>query len=421
MSEIVSSTSVFYDKYLYNYNNFLEQLKIIFSGEDTLNKLNELQSLPDDNKIIKGKLFNLLITDEYFKDFTKSKLKLFSHKSEHTQKISESLFGSELCIKNLLNNQSEEIKSIIWKYLHNIYLILELLKSETDRNISKINDLYKIINKTESNFLFEGNDCEQTGSAEANAKHKLKDMLDVDVNDETTEMINDIVSSFEVILTGGAGSNALSGIMDVSQKISVKYADKINNGEIELEKLMKSISKKVPGMEAIIGGMMSGNTEGGNMMSDMMGDMMGSMMGSKSAEKSKEKIIIDENFSTADIVVGMNKEAEKKNFNIGGVLKMADQFGVIPGGKNSSPGMPDLSGLASLGGFGGLEGIPGMPNIGKVMEIMQKLEHTGTKEEADSLKNEMDSFLQNELGVDITKLNENLDLVSNQMNLNNTN
>jgi hypothetical protein len=135
------------------------------------------------------------------------------------------------------------------------------------------------------------------------------------------------------------------------------------------------------------------------------------MMGGASGEKSKpkEKIIIDENFSTADIAVGMNKEEDKPGINIGNVLKMADQFGVIPGGKQSDSAMPDLSAL------GGLPGMGDIPNLGKVMEIMQKLEKTETKEEADALKQEMDMFLQKELGVDVDKLNKDLESVQAQM------
>jgi hypothetical protein len=398
MSEIVSTNNFFNDKYLLNYNNFVEQLKIIFSGDETHQKLNELINLPDEQKVVRGILFSEAVSDEHFNDFTKSKIKIFSHKSPDTQKISESLFGENFCLKNLLNNQPEEVKSIIWTNLHNVLLVAELLKPEEDRNTTRISVLSKLLYKNAPEALSEN--CEQTktnfSNASSNAKNKLKDMLGVEVNDDTTGMIDDIVSSFEGILTGNSGGNPFAGIMEISQKISVKYADKINKGEIELDKLMKSISTKVPGMESVLGG---------------MGGMMGGASGDKS--KSKEKIIIDENFSTADIVVGMNKEEEKPGINFGNVLKMADQFGVIPGGKQSESGMPDFSALGGIPGLGGIGG--DIPNIGRVMEIMQKLEKTETKEDADALKQEMDSFLQKELGVDIEKLNKDLESVQTQM------
>lgn len=394
MSEIVSTNNFFQDKYLSNYNNFITQLKVIFSGDETQKKLGELESLSDNEKVIRGILFTEAILDEHFTDFTKSKIKVFSHKSPDTQKISESLFGHDFCLKNLLNNQPDEVKTIIWSNLHNILLVSELLKPEADRNTNRITTLSKIVFKNEPEPFTE-NECEQTqtkySNASSNAKSKLKDMLGVEVNDETTGMIDDIVASFEGILTGatGSGANPFAGIMEVSQKISVKYADKINKGEIELDKLMKSISKKVPGMESMLGGMMGGAS------------------GEKS--KPKEKIIIDENFSTADVAVGINKEEDKPSINIGNVLKMADQFGVIPGGKQSESGIPDLSAL------GGLAEMGDIPNLGKVMEIMQKLEKTETKEEADALKQEMDIFLQKELNIDVDKLNKDLESVQNQM------
>jgi len=206
-------------------------------------------------------------------------------------------------------------------------------------------------------------------------------MLGVKVNNETTSMIDDIVGSFESVLTNQSGGNPLGGIMDISQKISVKYADKINNGDIELDKLMQAITSKVPGMDQMMGGMMGG---------------------SKDKAKPKEKVLIDENFSTASVEVGINKEPESKGMNVSGILKMADQIGVIPGGKQSSK----ESGIEDM-----MNGIPG---IGKVMEMMQKLENTNTQEDAEALKLEMDSFLQSELGVDIEKLNEQLDSTSKQ-------
>lgn len=393
MSEIVSTNNFFQDKYLSNFNNFIVQLKVIFSGEETQKTLSKLESLSDNEKVVRGILFSEAISDEHFTDFAKSKIKVFSHKSPDTQKISESLFGQDFCLKNLLNNQPDEVKNIIWTNLHNVLLISELLKPEADRNTNRISTLSKIVFKNEPEAM--GDDCEQTqtkfSNASSNAKNKLKDMLGVEVNDETTGMIDDIVSSFEGILTGasGSGANPFAGIMEVSQKISVKYADKINKGDIELDKLMKSISKKVPGMESMLGGMMGG--------------------ASSEKAKPKEKIIIDENFSTADVAVGINKEQDKPSINIGNVLKMADQFGVIPGGKQSESAMPDLSAL------GGLAGMGDIPNLGKVMEIMQKLEKTETKEEADALKQEMDIFLQKELNIDVDKLNKDLESVQTQM------
>ena len=91
-------------KYLNNFNEFVNQLKIIFINNDIQQILNDLLNLSDEDKINNGKTFIELINDNFFDDFVKAKLKIFSHKSDDTLQLSESLFGSKLCIKYILNN-----------------------------------------------------------------------------------------------------------------------------------------------------------------------------------------------------------------------------------------------------------------------------------------------------------------------------
>ena len=417
------------------YDNFILQLKIIFTDNETHKILDDIKSMSDEDKIIKGNMFVDSITPELFDDFIKSKIKIFSHKNVNTKKISESLLDSNLCIKNLLNNQPETVKKVIWLKLHILYMSIELLKPEAEQNSVRLKALNKLVNKAESSDLinYEQNNSNNPNNPNNsnnsnNPKNKLKDMLGVDVNDQTTSMIDDIVSSFEKVLSGNANSNPLSGIMEISQKISVKYADKINNGEIELDKLMKSISQKVPGMESMLNGMMGDQSKSGDMKSDglssMMSSMMGGMVGGDATKtKPKEKIIMNDNFSTADVEVGLTKVDDKKSINIGSVLKIADQFGVIPGGKqsskvsesNTSSGFPDLSGLGSLPGLGDLGDMSNIPHLSKMMEMMNKLGKTETQEDADALKREMDTFLESELGLDVNKLNKELENVSINM------
>lgn len=367
MSESLQSN--FYEsQYLEVFNRFIEQLKVIFPSEETKKLLLEIEEFPDHVKITRGQIFCSTIRDENFDLFLKSKIKVFSHKSKDTQAISESLFGENLSLKNLLNNQPDEVKKIIWTNLHTLCMLSELLKPEELKDDDKVMQLNRVLYN------------EKEDVPNSDTKKKLQDMLGVNVNNETSSMIDDIVGSFEKVLTNQSGGNPLSGIMEISQNISVKYADKINKGEIELEKLMQAITSKVPGMDQMMGGMMGGSKE----------------------KVQKEKILIDENFSTANVEVGMNQEPDSKGMNISGILKMADQMGVIPGGKQSSKesGMQDM-----------MNGIPG---IGKVMEMMQKLENTNTQEDAEALKLEMDTFLQTELGVDVDKLNEQLESSTKQ-------
>jgi hypothetical protein len=366
-------------KYLNNFNEFVNQLKIIFINNDIQQILNDILQLSNEDKINNGKLFVSLIDDEFFDDFVKAKLKIFSHKNDKTLRISESLFGSKLCIKYILNNQSEEIKKLIWTNLYNLYISCESLKPVEERNIVKIGRVTDLLdNKT--------NDV----------RKKIHEVLGSDINDHTTDMVNDIVSSFENIMNTNPGSNPLADIMGLSQKISVKYANKLNNGDIEIDKLLKCMTNKIPGME----NMMSG--EGSDIMNNIMSSM-GNMTGSNTE---KEKIVIDDNFSTASVDVGAT-DKDKNNINFGNILKMADQFGVLPGGKQTTSDRettndntnPDLSSF-------NLDNLCNNPQLSKIMGMMGKLNNVNTPDEIEKLKNEVDSFLHNEMNVDMDKINE---------------
>jgi len=399
-------------KYLNNFNEFVNQLKIIFINNDIQQILNDLLNLSNEDKINNGRTFIELINDNFFDDFVKAKLKIFSHKSNDTLQLSESLFGSKLCIKYILNNQSEEIKKLIWTNLYNLYISCESLKPIEERDPVKIKCIMSLVNNKPNNV-----------------RKKIQDVLGTDINNHTTDMVNDIVSSFENIMSTNPGSNPLADIMGLSQKISVKYANKLNNGDIEIDKLLKCMTNKIPGME----NMMSG--EGGDIMNNimssmgdnngMLGGLMGNMM-SGNNEASKEKIIIDDNFSTSSVNVGPTDE-NKKNINFGNILKMADQFGVLPGGKQTNTTeklnsinentLPDLSSF-------NLDELCNNPQLSKIMGMMNKLNSVNTPEEIEQLKNEVDTFLQNDMGVDIDKINaflpsKNIQAESNQTEDNN--
>lgn len=373
--------------YVKNFNNFIDQLKVIFSGEETQVLLDNISKMSDDNKLSNGLKFVDSFDNENFGMFVKSKIKVFSHKVPKTQVISESLFGEKFCLKNLLNNQPDEVKNIIWTNLHTIYMKAELEKPIESQNQSRLEKLLSLLKKDEVEIEDELPEFkEQPTQTGKGVNKKIHDMLGVNINKETSSMIDEIVGSFEKIMKKGAGTNPMSSIMEISKLISVKYADKINDGTIEIDKLMEAIGKKIPGMDKV------------------MDQVMG-MMKDKKDTKPKEKIIIDENFSTSSIQVGKIDE-DKKSFDIGKMLKMADQFGVIPGGKKNDSNMGE--GLASL--LGGMKGGDGnMADMSKLMSMMQKMDGATSPEKAEELKQEMDSFMQKELGVDISQLNEQLD------------
>ena len=321
--------------YLETFNNFITHLKTIYPNESTLEKLNEIMNYDNTIKINNGKLLASLFDDDAFDLFVKSKIKVFSHKNQNNQNISESLFGSNFCLKNLLNNQPDDVKKLIWFNLHTLVLITYSLESEL-ANKTRIDLLFNVLNPTN-----------QTKSDK-----KINDVFGVEVNDETTFMMDDIMKSFEKVLSGANGANPMMGIMEVSQQISVKYASKINDGSIEMDKIMKSIFSKMPGMEKMMEKMMSATNGGTEGMSGLMSGLMGGLSGGSS--KPKEKVIIDENFSTADVEVGKIKEDKNglSNIKLGSVLKMADSMGFIPSASASATATTDspLSGLADLMG-----------------------------------------------------------------------
>ena len=155
-------------------------------------------------------------------------------------------------------------------------------------------------------------------------KIKLSDrvkeqILPEDVNNTTTNMVNDIIGSFQDLLSDN--KNPFENIMGITSKISEKYYKDIENGDIEVDKLLKNMP--FPGKENGMNmeDMMNGDMMNGDMMKNMgdmmgnvmgegVGDMMKGMMGGKKEEQ-KEPTIIDDNFSTANVDVGED-EVEKK-------------------------------------------------------------------------------------------------------------
>lgn len=372
------------------FNSFIKQLKIIFPDTIVNEILTKIENENDDSKRARGLYFAGLFDDENFDLFLKSKIKIFSHKNELNKQISESLFNENLSLKSMLNNQSDDIKKIIWSFLHNLFLYSNI---NDENKIKRLNEMLEDKNK--------------------DVKNKLHDIFGNDINSQTTNMIDDIVNSFEQILSNPKG-NPLSGILNISQQISSKYADKINSGEIELNKLMGSITKTMPNMPTNgdipditnIPGM-----EGlGDMMKNMMGSM-GPMMGSQD-KKSEEKVIIDENFSTANVDVGKLEE-NSSSMKIGSMLKMADGLGVLPGGKknkNNNDNNNDMNSLMSNLMSGNMNNDMNnlMPQFGKVMNVLQKIDTTN-ETDMDKLKEEMDALLENDFGININNIKDKTD------------
>lgn len=370
------------------FNSFIKQLKIIFPDNSVNEILTKIENENDDSKRARGLYFAGLFDNENFDLFLKSKIKIFSHKNELNKQLSESLFNENLSLKSMLNNQSDDIKKIIWSFLHNLFLYSNI--NDNDK-IKRLNEMLEDKNK--------------------DVKDKLHDIFGNDINSQTTNMIDDIVNSFEQILSNPKG-NPLSGILNISQQISSKYADKINSGEIELNKLMGSITKTMPNMPT--NGEMP-DIPGMEGLGDMMKNMMGSMgsMNPNQDKKSEEKVIIDENFSTASVDIGKLEE-NSSSMKIGSMLKMADGLGVIPGGKNKKTSNNndnnDINSLMSNLMSGNMSADMNnlMPQFGKVMNVLQKIDTTN-ETDMDKLKEEMDALLENDFGININNIKDKTD------------
>jgi len=400
--------------YLQNYDQLIDQLIYLFSKEEDLkNVLIVLHSEEKDKKWSRGVRFSELLKDNLFELFIESKLKLFSHKEEDTKKVSEELFGEELSLKRIFNNQENSIKVVLWSYLHLMVLMIEY--SQKKKNKDKIKSLAKIMEDNAQEL----DKCKKevqtiNKTFGKDPKTMIKDILGIEVNDETNDMVDDIVKSFEPTLKGNNSDNVgisemLKGAFDLSKKISEKYQDKIIKGDIQLDKLMEGIQKTIPGMDQMLKGgkmadmmkgMMSGEGGDVNGMTEMMKNMMGGaggmadMMGAGGlmsgllgkAEPKKETVIIDENFSTSNVEVGVLKEGS--NINIGKMLNVANSLGVIPSFGTST--------------------VPETPNIMDLFGMMRGVTDVKTKEEADALKAKVDNFMEKNLGLDMNKISKNM-------------
>ena len=152
------------------------------------------------------------------------------------------------------------------------------------------------------------------------------------------------------------------------------------------------MGEMMKGMSGMMGNIMNGgeNNDMGEMMKGMsgmmgnvLGDNMGDMMKNVFNKKDNEPTIIDENFSTANVEVVEKKE---KNGNmVGSMLNMANK-------------LPDLGNLTGM------------------VSNLQNLE-SDDKEGLSDIKNQMDGFLQNSLGIDVNKFNQKMEnLVENLEN-----
>ena len=305
------------------YNEFLETVNNL-TGNDTSsltnNNVNEHLT----------KFYNSLSNDDLFSIFTMAKIKLFSAKTEETHAVSTSLFGEELTLKQVFNNQTDIIKNKLWELLFNLYIQLERVNNNNNDRITQLKESLKKMRQNTS----------------SNVKNDIfKNVLNADVNNTTNNMLDDIIGSFQDVVSNKG--NPFESIMGITEMITSKYGSKIENGEVEIDKILG-------GMGGLLGKGMSGMTG--------MGE-----------DKKEEPVIINDEFSTADVDVGKQEEDKK------------------PGG------MFNFAKLAPLA------------------EMVTKINAVKSEDDISALKKDMDSFMEKELKVDMSQYKENMEKLEKKL------
>ena len=318
--------------YLVEFDNFLCQLAKLFdNNENTKTEFDivtNIRNESDEEKLKRGKILHSCLEDaDCFELFLNKKVNSFSSKNENTKNLSYSLLGEGLPLKKLVNKQTEKTKDIVWNYLHTFYLLNETLMNDDDGgrepNQERIeNTLEKSADSNEMLKKISVNE----DSKKKNVANKL---LDIELNSSTTSMIDDIINSFEDKVNSSPDQNPMESIMDITNLIATKYTDKIESGEIQLEDLLDNMKSKLPGLDKIASNF----------------GLDGEAMGKK---EEKKVTIIDENFSTDKVELGVEDGEKKGGMNLSNGLKMLNsmqsdpQFGKMfemlnPGGEGSSP------------------------------------------------------------------------------------
>jgi hypothetical protein len=295
---------------------------------DAIKELKYDVSSYNDDQIEKRleRFYMTLQKDDLFLLFSMAKIKVFSAKTVETHEFSLSLFGEDLSLKHVFNNQTDEVKNNLWTLLFNMYIQLE---KHYNTHPERVQTLKESIKKL------------RTGGTEEFKSELLKNMFSKDVNGLTSNMLEDIIGSFQEVVSNKG--NPFENIMGITEKITSKYGSMIENGDIEIDKILG-------GMTNVLGTSISG-------------------------EKTEdEPVIIDENFSTSAVDIGKEEEESQGGFNL----------------KNLSKLMP-------------------------LTNIMNKMGSIKSNDDLLSIKQEMDSFMEKELKVDMAQYKDQLGQFEKQL------
>ena len=195
-----------------SYRNLINSIESVYKT-----KLPEFDNISDETmKSNCNDFYNLLDDDKLYLLFLNNKIKVFSSKEDSTNNLSKSLFGENLLLKNIFNNQDEMNKLVLWDSLLYLYNSIESCNSNREERLKDLKEKFNQI------------------------KIKLSDrvkeqILPEDVNNTTTNMVSDIIGSFQDLLSDN--KNPFENIMGITSKISEKYYKDIENGDIEVDKL----------------------------------------------------------------------------------------------------------------------------------------------------------------------------------------
>jgi hypothetical protein len=274
------------NKFTYIWDNFVSEIITMNNYVNFINitadNINNLILIDKNIQLENCKKFNdYLQDDNYFNLFLKKKTKVFSHKDNKTKELSGILFNNIISTRDLLTNQTNKVKNIIWKHLYDIFIFIEKNKLSPDLDKIKLLENAEPLNKTKIN-------------------KKLDELLENNLEDGSKDIIKDIVSSFDNIALDTNHENIINNILNISKNISDKYSDDINSNKIDMKHLLANIVSKTPGAKEALPELLEKLSEQPN------------------------QINVDEQFSTSSVNVSKNNKDINdiiSDINIGKLLK----------------------------------------------------------------------------------------------------
>ena len=315
------------DKTLDIFNKFCDKIKSIYSSDESITTIvDKVLALDNSEKsvLIKNMYEKFTKVSNGYELLNSKKMKLFSSKEEETYQLSCSLFGEDLTLKKILNNLEGKNRDYLWVSLK---VLIEYTKP-------------------------------------VETKKTKNPILNVEVDENVNNMIEDIVKEFKNTMENKKdSSNPMEAIFGVTSKITEKYQDKLQSGEIKLDGLIEDLQKNMPGVKG----------------------MMDKLMPKAKPKEKKEKIIIDENFSTENVTTGMDKP-EDNQMDISKLLPMMNGLG---GGDIGSLGKELLG-----------------ADFGEMMNMVQNMDDmkNADPKKLKAMKTKMDKMMKDKFNIDLSDL-----------------